>query len=244
MIVNQTVAVPLLIGGFWGATIVGRELESGTVTLAWTQSTTRRRWLTAKLSTLFVMSAACSGAVAGLVTYWSAASNAVMESRFGGLQFDIQGVVPVGYTLFAAALGLASGVVWRRTLPAMATTVGGFIAVRLIVELFARAHYLSPVVRFYPMRQMDPIPSGSMSIGTDLLQHGQVVNGPVRVSCDGAATRESMNACMDRLGYQFRATYQPAGRYWTFQWIEFGIFAGLAVLLAVAALIVLRRRDA
>jgi hypothetical protein len=158
------------------------------------------------------------------------------------LQFDVQGVAPIGYTLFASALGLAAGIFWRRTLPAMATTVGGFVAVRMIVELFARPHYMSPVVKLYAMKDMDPTPRGSLNISSDLLQHGSVVSGPIQVQCDGS--REQMNACMDRLGYQFRATYQPAGRYWTFQWIEFGIFAGLAVLLVAAGLIALRRRDA
>jgi hypothetical protein len=84
-----------------------------------------------------------------------------------------------------------------------------------------------------------------MQLGTDLLQHGRVVTGSVRVACGGPdTTREAMNACMDRLGYQFRTTYQPPGRYWMFQWIEFGIFAGLAALLVLAAVVLLRRRDA
>ena len=48
---------------------------------------------------------------------------------------------------------------------------------------------------------------------------------------------------MSRLGYQFRVTYQPASRYWTFQWIEFGIFAALSVLLVGATVVLLRRRD-
>jgi len=38
------VAVPGLIGIFWGAPLVARELETGTYRLAWTQSVTRKRW--------------------------------------------------------------------------------------------------------------------------------------------------------------------------------------------------------
>ena len=51
-LVNLTVAVPLLIGVFWGATSIGREYDSGTNVLAWTQSVSRRRWLAAKIATL------------------------------------------------------------------------------------------------------------------------------------------------------------------------------------------------
>jgi ABC-type transport system involved in multi-copper enzyme maturation permease subunit len=241
-LVDVTILIPVVIGLFWGAGLVGRELENGTAALVWTQTVSKRHWLRAKLVTLFVASAVSGAAVSALVTWWSSTRNATVESRFGGLQFDIQGIAPVGYTLFASALGLTAGIVWRRTLPAMATTVGGFLAARMIIELFVRPHYMSPVVKLYPLKQIDPIPVGSLSISTDLLRNGHVVNGPIQVQCDG--TREQMNACMDRLGYHVQATYQPAGRYWTFQWIEFGIFAGLTALLVIGGLVVLRRRDA
>jgi hypothetical protein len=243
-LVDVTIMVPLLIGVFWGATIIGRELEAGTVALVWTQSMSRRRWLVSKLATLFAFTTVISGADAALVTWWSNTHNALVESRFTGLQFDIQGLAPVGYSLFACAVGLASGVVWRRTLPAMATTVGAFVGVRLLVELFARPHYMSPIVKLYPMKTADPSPAGAWRVGTDLLHNGQVVNGPIRLNCGGAGTRQQMNDCADRLGYRFRVTYQPPGRYWTFQWIEFGIFVALAVLLTALAVLVLRRRDA
>ena len=40
---------PVIIGVFWGAPLVARELEAGTHRLAWTQSVTRTRWLAIKL---------------------------------------------------------------------------------------------------------------------------------------------------------------------------------------------------
>jgi hypothetical protein len=45
-------------------------------------------------------------------------------------------------------------------------------------------------------------------------------------------------------GYTQWTSYQPAGRYWTFQWIEFGWLAALALLLMATTLLLLRRRDA
>ena len=244
-LVDLTIIVPLLIGVFWGATIVGRELESGTATLVWTQSVTRRRWLISKLGTLFGFTVLCAGAVTGLVTWWSNTHNAVVESRFVGLQFDIQGIVPVGYALFASALGLAAGVLWRRALPAMAATVGGFIAVRLVVELWARPHYRAPVVRYLSFAKADGIPAGAYGISSEVTLHGHVVSGPMPAParCVAATSRTEMNDCMHRLGYAIRATYQPAGRFWTYQWIEFGIFAALATVLAAVAVVVLLRRD-
>ena len=244
-LVDLTILVPAVIGLFWGAVLIGRELENGTVALVWTQTVTKRHWLRVKLLTLFVGAAASGAAVSGLVTWWSSTRNATLESRFGGLQFDIQGIAPIAYTVFAAALGLFAGALWRRALPAMATTIGGFVGVRLLVELFARPHFMSPVVKLYPMREGDPTPASALKISSDLLLHGRVFTGPIRLSCGGHAnTREQMNACLDRMGYQFRVTYQPADRYWTFQWIEFGIFIALAAALVGATVFVLRRRDA
>ena len=41
--------LPALIGVFWGAPLIARELEAGTHRLVWNQSITRTRWLAVKL---------------------------------------------------------------------------------------------------------------------------------------------------------------------------------------------------
>jgi ABC-type transport system involved in multi-copper enzyme maturation permease subunit len=41
---------PALLGLFWGAPLVARELETGTAALVWSQSVTRRRWRAVKLA--------------------------------------------------------------------------------------------------------------------------------------------------------------------------------------------------
>src|SRR5262249_59754267 len=43
---------PGLIGVFWGAPLITRELEANTFRLAWTQSVTRSRWIAVKLGTI------------------------------------------------------------------------------------------------------------------------------------------------------------------------------------------------
>jgi hypothetical protein len=243
-IVDLTVVVPLLIGVFWGTTVIGRELETGTATLAWTQSITRRQWLRTKLLTVFGFAAFVSAAMAGLVTWWSRSHNA-MQSRFSPLQFDIQGIVPVAYTLFAVAVGLASGVLWRRALPAMATTIGVFVTMRIVIDNFVRAHYMSPVVKTFSMsRLMQGAPPGAWDRGSDLVLNGHVINGPIHTTCVTSASRKAANGCMDALGYRLRLQYQPADRYWTFQYIETAIYVGLATVLVAAAVVLLRRRDA
>jgi hypothetical protein len=243
-LVDITVVAPAVIGVFWGASVVAKELEFNTAALVWTQSMSRHRWIASKLIGLLVASAAASGAVTALVSWWSYTHNAVLESRFGGLQFDIQGVVPIGYTVFASALGFTAGVVWRRSLPAMATTLAGFIGARLVVELFARSHYRAPVTVLEALSKQQVVPQGALSISSDVMRNGQVIRGPISIPRSCGASRAVMDRCMARSGYQIRTIFQPAGRYWTFQWIEFGIFAVLAAAVAAVGVVALRRRDA
>jgi hypothetical protein len=41
--------LPAVIGVFWGVPMITRELETGTHSLVWNQTVTRKRWLTTKL---------------------------------------------------------------------------------------------------------------------------------------------------------------------------------------------------
>jgi ABC-type transport system involved in multi-copper enzyme maturation permease subunit len=94
-----TLAVPLLFGMFWGSPSVARERETGTVQFAWTQSVTRRRWLSVKTGWLLLAGAVFGGAVAWLVTWWYAPVNALSQGQFSPGDFDIQGIVPIGYSV-------------------------------------------------------------------------------------------------------------------------------------------------
>jgi len=104
-----SLAVPLLFGMFWGSPAVARERETGTVQFAWTQSVTRRRWLSVKTGWLLLAGAVFGSAVAGLVTWWYAPLNALHQNQFQQGWFDLQGIVPIGYAVFAVALGIAAG---------------------------------------------------------------------------------------------------------------------------------------
>jgi hypothetical protein len=83
--------------------------------------------------------------VSALITWWSGPENALKQQRFLPGQFDIQGIAPIGYALFAVALGMTAGALLRRTLPALATTLGVFIALRLLITDYIRPHYMTAV---------------------------------------------------------------------------------------------------
>jgi len=136
-------AIPALLGMFWGAPLLARELESGTDRLAWTQSITRRRWLSVRLVLIGVAALAVAGLSSWLVSWWFAPLDAVNVNRFAPSVFTARGVVAVGYTGFAFALGVAAGGLTRRTLPAMVVTLIGFIAARIGFTLWVRPHLLA-----------------------------------------------------------------------------------------------------
>ena len=134
--------VPALIGVFWGAPLFAREFETGTYRLAWTQ-VTRTRWIATKLVVLGLVSMAVAGALSLMVTWWFSPLDRVRMTPF--TSFDQRGLVPVGYAAFAFVLGVAAGVVIRRTLPAMAAALGGFVVARLVVAHWVRPHLLPPL---------------------------------------------------------------------------------------------------
>jgi hypothetical protein len=138
------VAVPALVGAFWGAPLISREFENGTHRLAWTQSVTRTRWLAVKLGLVGVASVAATGLLSLMVTWWSSPIDHANMDRFGSGMFGQRNITPLGYAAFGFVLGVAAGLLIRRALPAMAATLGVFLGVRLGFTYLVRPYLLSP----------------------------------------------------------------------------------------------------
>jgi hypothetical protein len=271
-LVELTLAVPAVIGMFWGAPLVGRELETGTSQFAWLQSVTRRHWFAVATGWMLLAAAAWGGAVTALVTWWSGPKNAAFLNAFNPGDFDVQGIVPVAYALFAMALGIAAGALIRRTLPALAATLGGYFAVRLAIMGWIRQHYMAAVTVTWDLGAPAYQPKGAVwqlaqgvrtGSGAVLPQPGGAGPFPViggvpfnlslipascragmRPSGDPQAAQRSVVSCLTAHGYRGFITYQPADRFWAFQGIEAGIFVVLAAALVAVAAIAVVRRDA
>jgi hypothetical protein len=260
-LVISTLGAPVLVGLFWGAPLVAAESEAGTTHFAWMQSVTRRHWLAVKVGWMLLAAAIWGAVISALVTWWSGPDNALQLDAFKTGRFDIMGIVPVAYSLFALALGIAAGALARRVLPAMAVTLAGFIAVRAVVALWLRQHYLSPVTAYYSVTSAFT-PKGaywqlaSGIFGPNGLPINQDTNGNVLYGVPTNYLPASCNqtqrgpfapppSCTQALAH-FRGflTYQPADRYWTFQGIESGIFLALAAALIAVTAVTLLRRDA
>lgn len=143
--------VPALLGMFWGAPLIAHELETGTFRLAWTQSVSRLRWLSVKLGLVGLATMVAAGLLSLMVTWWSSPVNNVTQNRFSPSNFGLHGFVPGAYALFAFALAATAGLLIRRTLPAMAIALAGFVGARYAVTYWIRPHYMSAATKTLPM---------------------------------------------------------------------------------------------
>jgi hypothetical protein len=137
--------LPALLGSFWGAPLITRELETGTHRMVWTQSVMRRHWLAVKLTIVGGAALALAGAFSLLLTWATDPIVDLAGSRFGALMFGSSNVAPIGYAVFALVLGVAVGLLVRRTVAAMAITIAVFAVIQLAVPFLVREHYMPPV---------------------------------------------------------------------------------------------------
>jgi ABC-type transport system involved in multi-copper enzyme maturation permease subunit len=148
-------AAPPVIGAFWGAPLIARELEMGTHRLVWTQSISRTSWLVTKLLCTGLAAIALTGLLSLAVTWWADPIDDALNSgdvngvfnlpRLLPPVFGARGVVPIGYAAFAFALGVAVGLVTRRSVVAIAITLAAVIAIQIMTPMFLRPHLMTPM---------------------------------------------------------------------------------------------------
>lgn len=262
---------PGLVGVFWGAPLVAREVEARTLSLAWNQTVTRTGWMAVKLCVLGLLTAATAGLLSLMLTWWSSPLDTAFSltpstrldlTRLGPIMFDSRDITPVGYAVFAFALGVTAGVLIRRTLPALTTALAGFAAVQVAWPIWIRQHLIAPVQTIVAL-----VPANVFQVKTNntsmtiyampnFEQQGawvlssQIVDKsglPVHLTAPAVCTGNNMAACqawIGRLHLRQIVAYEPASRFWDFQWAETAIFVGLAVALAGFCVWWIRRRVA
>jgi hypothetical protein len=260
-------AAPALIGIFWGAPLVTRELETGTFRLAWNQSVPRTRWMAAKLGLIGLAAITTTGLLSLMTSWWASplyaaarqsGSNALSISRLSPLLFGAAGVVPAGYAAFGFALGVTAGVLIRRTLPAMAVTLAVFLAVQLLMPALIRPHLIPPVRGTQALSSITFNGVGDFHGGHLLLQVGSItgragdwITGSHAVNPAGQTVTLAPAVCQDASsflqclsghGVRMSVSYQPASRYWALQWLETGIFLVFALCLGAVCYWRIRRR--
>jgi hypothetical protein len=262
---NWLVLFPLLAGVLVAAPVV-IDLEQGTYRLAWTQGVTRTRWLATKVALGATILAAVSLVMMALWKWWGtpfiSSGDQIGTNQWDSIIFDSRAVL-ISYAIFAFALCLAVGTVFRRSIAAFGAALIGFIAVRVLIENKFRPHYLAP--RKYIGNPIEALPasvsnntwhinsyfsdqSGALSWNRAAVDQcfgmmGAFKNavGAVPSPADADAAAAQRQCFIDHNIYM-TTVYQPASRFWIFQGIESAIFLGLAaILLGITFYWVMRR---
>jgi hypothetical protein len=254
--------VPVLIGAFVGAPVLARELETGTFRYAWTQGFGRWRWTLGKLVLLAVAVAAAAGALSVLL-YWYYqpyfnTGNQPLEltetTPFFPALFNLRGVAFASWAVLAFAIAGLAGMLFRRVVPAIAATLAVYAGLAFATGTFLREHYLSPLVT-----SNLNVPATAWNLGQWSTKDGkfafagwppdsllqQLCPGPpAGVGPGGKPKAVGLAECLSQHGYTQWTSYQPASRFWPFQWIEGGWLLALSVLLIAATVWLVNRRAA
>ena len=210
--------LPFLVGVFWGAPLVARELETGSYRLAWTQSVTRRRWSVVRLAMVAAVAVVVVAILTAAITWWQQPLDRFSDTPY--TYFDSRDLVPVAYAAFALTLGALLGALLKRTIVAMLATIASFVVVRYLISEYVRPHLIAPLkaispfqVRVFssgigatigPPQQSDWVVSNVITTGS-----GRVVGtaeglGPdggigFRVHANGSATLVGVGPCPNRI---------------------------------------------
>ncbi|WP_416964179.1 hypothetical protein [Streptomyces sp. Agncl-13] len=119
------------VAAWAGAALVGRELETGTARLAWTQSVTPARWLTAQL-TAAALPLTAGTTLLGLVYawVWTGDQDVLVTNWSYDRVLVPAGPMSVALVLFALAAGTLAGVTLGRALPALGVAAAVTYAAR------------------------------------------------------------------------------------------------------------------
>lgn len=171
-------ALPPIIGMFFGAQIVARELEQGTYRLIWTQSMSWSRWLLAKVGGIVALLLCATIILCCLFLWWKTPVVPTLSSLWDYTNYDIWSLAAIAYTLFAFTLGVCMGTIVKKTVPAMALTLVIFVIVRILIEVFWRPYFLPPLVSLTPFNSRQSLPQSAMQIGfiTFVDRQGNTVN--------------------------------------------------------------------
>ncbi len=250
-------ALPLLLGTFVGAPVLARELETGTFRFAWTQGFGRRRWALAKLVGLAVLLAAAAGAVGALLSwyyqpYFAAGNTSLSLAQWPRLApglFDLGGVTLAAWTLAAFAIGALAGTLIRRVVPAIVASLVAYTGLAVGAGGFLRQHYLAPLVT---TRLNVPASAwiisqqwftkGGRPAGRFVLSQVLEKGGPQLAGKGGVPHSPGAWRYLVQHGYRQWTSFQPASRYWPFQWIEASWLLVLSVLLISGTIWLVRRR--
>lgn len=234
-------ALPPLLGMLVGAPLLTREVEQRTHLLIWTQSVTRMRWLTMKLALVLGAGLLAAGALLPLLIWWHSPSVQMFGDAFNNGVYDTSGPSWVATVVLALALGMFAGALTRRTVAAIFLTMVLFVAIRVPVEWLWRPYFEPPLTVTSAIDQQNPpaLSNQDWQVASGYIDARGNRSTSLRESCTRS---ETLMHCLHANGVQASyLTYQPGDRFWTFQWIETGIYVVFSALALCASVWLVRR---
>jgi hypothetical protein len=150
LLMSPLIVVTYVIGLFLGVPIVGRELERGTVRLAWSLGPSRSRWFVARLVPVLAVVAAVTF-LAGIASdQWFAASYPGLDSSKAFDSYGIRGGLLASRAVFIFAVAVVVGAIVGRALPgviiaAVVATIGLYGGLEVQHRLLASEAVAIPV---------------------------------------------------------------------------------------------------
>lgn len=238
------IALPVLIGVFWGAPLLGRDRELGTHRMILAQGVSRGQWFASRFGLAAASTTVISGLLAGVFAWWwrPAADRSYGLFWYESTVLNGSGPRVVAAALFGLAAGTLLGLLVRRVLSAMGLALLATGATALLLELAHHVRLLVPPLTYTspgstPKAPMgDKWSTGHYGLTTASGHREDVMNCPF-------PSGSRLSDCMDRHGYVARFyEANPAGDYWAFQWTDTAVLGGLALLLTAVTMLLLRRR--
>jgi hypothetical protein len=168
---------------------------------------------------------------------------AQLDGSFGTNAYDTSGPVWVAETLLALALGVFAGALTRRVVPAIFLTIVLFVAIRVPVASFWRPYFEAPITQTNPIGQLNSN-QPTLSSQDWVVSQGYIdAQGNKHDGLVGCTNNQTPVQCFQANGVQsIFVSYQPANRFWTFQWIETGIYLAISLLALGVTIWWVRRR--
>ncbi|WP_405881349.1 ABC transporter permease [Streptomyces sp. NBC_01136] len=233
--------LPFLVAAWAGASLIGREMETGTAQLAWTQSVSPARWLAVKLA---VPAALVTAGTSVLVLLhrrmWVKSQGRIDTAKdwTDFLVFHANGPTTVAFALSGLAVGALAGIKLRRSLAALGVSVVWMAGVRSALAL--ALPYLWPPVRTVTSLTHDSPTSLGITVNEGLLTStGARLADP---HC-GSSHSSECRALYDRLdAVSFYTDSHPVSHYWPLQFVATGVVLALTALALLAAFLLLKHR--
>lgn len=230
--------IPVLAGVFLGAPLIAGDLETGTAKLVTSQSVSRLRWLIAKLAVPAVLLALSTGVLTSVLAWWWNPVKGFSSGLIWTSFFSVTGVTPIAYALLTFTVGVAVGLLLRRTLVSMVVTLGIVVAIDFVWDEFWRS--LGIIMSISTTKGVGP---GAVrpELPTQAEQQGQ---GTYFLTSSG--DRLDWTTCLDQMENDGAHTacleskhvigwsidYLPVSQMQTMQWL------GAAIMLTLTAALI------